>query len=237
MRSKLRQLDLTMVLNLPIQNAKNCLGNIVFCIKEPVFILLKRKHRHLLQTAISFMFQAKLPSKFWPFSILLATHVINRIPFPVLNWKTPHELLFCHKPDYKDFKTFGYLCHATNTILHKDKFETRAHKCIFLGHSLGQKGYKIYDLESDKIHVNRDVIFHENIFPYHQIEEPTSHLPLSMFSHDCLHEPQSEDNDTLETMASETSSQTEILSPKRNITETQPTEQRRSKGLCGWYNF
>lgn len=37
---------------------------------------------------------------------------------------------------------------------------------MFLGFSHGQKGYKVYSLDTKKIIVSRDVMFQENLFPY-----------------------------------------------------------------------
>ena len=34
---------------------------------------------------------------------------------------------------------------------------------------MGKKGWVVCDLESDKLFVSRDVVFHENIFPYRDI--------------------------------------------------------------------
>lgn len=46
------------------------------------------------------MFQIGMPIRFWPYSILTATWLINRIPSRVLDWKTPYEELFDSPPDY-----------------------------------------------------------------------------------------------------------------------------------------
>ncbi|KAK2661113.1 hypothetical protein Ddye_007646, partial [Dipteronia dyeriana] len=54
----------------------------------------------------------------------------------------------------------------------------------------GIKGYRLYDIESKQIFVLRDVIFHEHIFPFHNIEKfkvpidpfPDIVLPLSVSS-------------------------------------------------------
>ena len=61
------------------------------------------------------------------------------------------------------------------------KFDTRVQRYIFLGYPLGQKGYRVYDLVDKKIFTSRDVIFHENVFPYanilHDDQNNTPTLP------------------------------------------------------------
>ena len=59
---------------------------------------------------------------------------------------------------------------------HKDKFEPRSTPHIFIGYPFNTKGYKVLHLESKKIHISRDVTFHENIFPFADV------FPDSKFS-------------------------------------------------------
>lgn len=47
-----------------------------------------------------------------------------------------------------------------------DKFLARANAAILLGYSELQKGYILLDIHSTKVYVNRDVIFHEEVFPF-----------------------------------------------------------------------
>ena len=82
--------------------------------------IVEGKHRHLLDTARSLMFQASLPSPFWGHAILMATSIINRLPPSLLSWKTPFERLYQKTPTYDPLKVFGCLCFATITQPHRD---------------------------------------------------------------------------------------------------------------------
>lgn len=41
------------------------------------------------------------------------------------------------------------------------------YKSIFIGYPFNHKGYKILDIKTKKIYSSRDVIFHEDHFPFH----------------------------------------------------------------------
>lgn len=100
-------------------------------------------------------------------AVLYATYLLNRLPLRVINWKTPYEQLFKKEALYGDLKIFG--CFSTNPRLDSDKFAPKASKCIFFGVSPGQKGYKLYELESGRVIATRNVVFHKQIFRYKYI--------------------------------------------------------------------
>jgi len=46
-----------------------------------------------------------------------------------------------------------------------------------MGYPFGKKAYKVVDLESHKFHVFKDIVFHEDIFPFAASTED-QHKPL-----------------------------------------------------------
>ncbi|KAL0361708.1 UNVERIFIED_CONTAM: Retrovirus-related Pol polyprotein from transposon RE1 [Sesamum radiatum] len=142
--------------------------------------VVEHKHKHLLSMARSLLFQASLPDKFWGDCILAATYIINRIPSQILNWTTPYQLLFNKAPSYDHFRVFGCLCYATNVTPSKSKFDPRAYKCIFVGYPSGQKGFKLFNIETQTYLVSRDVQFYEHVFPYSQATSSASSCPLPL---------------------------------------------------------
>lgn len=70
------------------------------------------------------------------------------------------------------------MCYVINTNPHRDKFASRTSKCIFLGYSYGQKGYKIYNLHTHLLFTSRDVQFYEHVLPYRADVTSTTNAPI-----------------------------------------------------------
>ena len=150
---------------------------------------VERKHRHILNMARSLLFQSNLPTKFWGESVLTAAYLINRTPTPLLQGKTPYEILHNTPPTYDQLRVFGCLCFAKRHSSRHDKFQEKGRKCIFMGYPHNKKGWRVYDMENQDFFVSRDVIFNEDTFPYSQAHpsdlppvQPI--MPSSIISHD-----------------------------------------------------
>uniref|UniRef100_A0A2N9IQT6 Large ribosomal subunit protein uL13c n=1 Tax=Fagus sylvatica TaxID=28930 RepID=A0A2N9IQT6_FAGSY len=64
------------------------------------------------------------------------------------------------------------------------KFDPRAIPCVFLGYPPDVKGYKLLNLAIHQYLISRDVIFHENVFPFQSTTSSISDFPNVDTSHD-----------------------------------------------------
>lgn len=74
---------------------------------------------------------------------------------------------------------FECLCYVHNQNRQGDKFASRSTKSLFLGYTYGKKGWRVYDLQTGKITVSRDVIFCEDQFPYASLSSSSPALSPS----------------------------------------------------------
>jgi transposase InsO family protein len=122
--------------------------------------VVERKHRHLLDVARTLLFHMHVPKHFWGDAVLTACRLINRMPSVFLNNKSLFSLLY---PDCAPFlltpRLFG--CVAFVHVLDHDcdKLSPRARKCIFLGYSCTQKGYRCFSPESRQYYISANVTF------------------------------------------------------------------------------
>ena len=126
--------------------------------------IAERKNRDLLEKTRAIMFNANIPKKYWSQAVLTATYLINRLPSRVLNSKSPLEVLKNRKIDLSHLKVFGCICYVHIQANTRDKLDPRAVKCVFLGYSSTQKGYKCFNPSTRKLMVSRDVKFDESSF-------------------------------------------------------------------------
>ena len=129
--------------------------------------IAERKNRHLLEVARAITFTTRVLKYFWGEAVLTATYLINRMPSRVLEFKTPLDTLknlfqtskiFCSLPP----KVFGCTAFVHIHNHNRGKLDPRSLRCVFLGYSSTQKGYKCYCPSTKKFFVSMDVTFHEN---------------------------------------------------------------------------
>ena len=105
----------------------------------------ERKKKHLLETARALLFQMHVPKHFWADAVSTTCFLINRMPSSVLNWATPYHQLFPNNLLFPiDPKVFRCTCFVRDVRPYISKLDPKSLKCIFVGYSRVQKGYKCY---------------------------------------------------------------------------------------------
>jgi len=96
-------------------------------------------------------------------AILTACYLINHMPSSVLGNEIPYSLLFPKDPLYAiPLRVFGSTCFVHDLSPGRDKLSARAVKCVFLGYSKTQKGYRCYSPSAHRFYVSADVTFFED---------------------------------------------------------------------------
>uniref|UniRef100_A0A2N9EHC7 Integrase catalytic domain-containing protein n=1 Tax=Fagus sylvatica TaxID=28930 RepID=A0A2N9EHC7_FAGSY len=105
--------------------------------------IAERKNGPILAIARALMLQMNVPKLFWADAVLTAAYLLNRMPSRILKGKSPFEMFFPGKNPFSvPPRVFGCVSFVHNHSPNRDKLDPRAHKCIFLGYSRTQKGYR-----------------------------------------------------------------------------------------------
>ena len=106
----------------------------------------ERKHRHIIETALSLMRHSSVPNKFWDEAVCTAAYLINRLVTPKLKNKSPYHLIYNQEPDYQMLKNFSCACYPCLRPYTSSKLDSRSELCLFLGYSAFHYGYKCFSL-------------------------------------------------------------------------------------------
>ncbi|KAJ0912622.1 putative RNA-directed DNA polymerase [Helianthus annuus] len=126
----------------------------------------ERKHRHITETGLAMMFNSHAPANLWVDAFTSATYIINRLPRPILENKSPFEVLFKHPPSYANFRVFGCRVFLYLRDYTKHKLQPRSASCIFIGYSLKYKGYRCLDPTTSRVYTTRHAKFDEDTFSF-----------------------------------------------------------------------
>ena len=102
-----------------------------------------------------------LPDFYWTEAVAIAVYIMNMTPTAVIHGMTPEERYTGRKPDISHLKIFGCIAYVHVPDELRSKLDPKAEKCIFIGYSLQQKGYRCSNPSTHKFTVSRDVVFDE----------------------------------------------------------------------------
>ncbi|KAM1331831.1 hypothetical protein ACFX2I_044275 [Malus domestica] len=124
--------------------------------------IAKMKNRTIVEMAKSMMHGKNMPYKFWGEAVNTLVYLLNRCPTKALEKKTPFEVFSGKKPSVKHLRVFGSVCYTL--ILHqlRHKLEKSSNKGVFVSYCTSEKGYRVYNVLTQKIILSKDVIFDED---------------------------------------------------------------------------
>lgn len=88
------------------------------------------------------------------------------------------------------------MCYVHTRDRIRDKFDARATRCMFIGYPQGKKGWRVFELDTQRTFVSWYVIFHEDIYPFAQTHltgiDPNSSSSSNpqILSHNFVSEPE-----------------------------------------------
>lgn len=128
----------------------------------------ERKNRQILEITRALLFESKVPDIFWDNAATFAVYLMNRIPTKSNDFQTPLQKLSTQVsiPSILNLepRIFGCSVYVHMQKTGRSKLEPFAEKCVFLGFSTSQKGYKCYNPTKRRFYITMDVFFLENEF-------------------------------------------------------------------------
>ncbi|XP_073152810.1 uncharacterized protein [Henckelia pumila] len=121
----------------------------------------ERKNRTIMNMVRSLLRTSGVPKNFWPEAVNWTVHILNRSPTLSVQNMTPEEAWSGRKPVVDHFRIFGCIAYAHVLDVKRTKLDDKGEKYIFLGVSYKTKAYKLYNPNTKKIVISRDVVFDE----------------------------------------------------------------------------
>lgn len=121
--------------------------------------IAERKNRSIMNMTRRMLLEKAVPRKFWPEAVMYAVHILNRSPAAAVEAVTPKEKWSQHKPTVEHLRIFGCVAFALVPYEKRIKLDEKSVECVMMGLSKESKAYRLYNPETKKILISRDVQF------------------------------------------------------------------------------
>lgn len=131
--------------------------------------VVERRNRTIVEMARSCLKEMNMPCELWGEAVRHSVYLLNRLPTRALSLKTPYEIWKGEKPNISHIRVFGCVAHMKVPKVNVSKLDDRSMKVINLGREPGSKAYRLYEPDSGRLFVSRDVMFDEmKSWPWNQ---------------------------------------------------------------------
>lgn len=124
--------------------------------------IAERKNRSIMNMTRCMLLGMSVPRRFWPEAVQYAVHILNMSPSAALGDVTPEERWSNHKPSVEHMRVFGCVAFALVPYERRVKLDEKSIRCVFVEVSKESKAYRLYNPETKKIIISRDVRFDES---------------------------------------------------------------------------
>ncbi|ETN19144.1 hypothetical protein PPTG_21417 [Phytophthora nicotianae INRA-310] len=100
-------------------------------------------------------------TEWWAEAVSTAVYLTNRSTNSLHPTRTLYELVYQSRPRLDHLRVFGSMGYAHVDKTKRTKLEPKSFKCLFLGYADDSKGYRVFDLESNKVKMSRSVRLEE----------------------------------------------------------------------------
>lgn len=142
----------------------------------------ERDNRTLVESARAMLHAKNLPICLWAEAINTACYTLNRTPTSCNQGKTPYEMWTGRKPRLDHIKVFGSEAYVHVAKQSRKKWDKKSQKMILVGYQANSCNYRLYNPQTGRFMVSRDVVIHET--DHNQMEESNDKIkvPIDMRS-------------------------------------------------------
>jgi len=125
--------------------------------------LAERMNRRIMETARCLLLDSQISFEFWGHAVLTAAHVHNRLPSRSHNNTSPIAFWTGKEPSIGHLRVFGSTAWLHIPKEKRRKLAAKSLKGILVGYEeeAGSKVYRVYDTQSKRVLLSRDVIIDE----------------------------------------------------------------------------
>lgn len=121
----------------------------------------------IVEMARSMLHYMNVDRQWWGEAVVTATYIVNRIPNTARPDMSPLEVLTGTRPSLEHLKVFGSPGFIKIDDSKRSKWDSKAHRCIFLGYSDTTKGFRVWDIDGQRIVTTRTIQLDERPPPSH----------------------------------------------------------------------
>ncbi|KAK9077208.1 hypothetical protein SSX86_005544 [Deinandra increscens subsp. villosa] len=187
----------------------------------------ERRNKTVMNMVRCLLTEKNMPKWFWSEAARWANFILNRCITTALDDKVPEEAWSGIKPHVDSFRVFGCLAYAHIPSQLRTKLDDRSQRCVLLGISVESKAYRLYDPNSNKIIISKDVSFDEEKgwdWTKEQLGSNELTIPVEYVAVEDDSEPTTEVNP--ETVASQTQVVENTPPNSESQTSHQPDEEQ-----------